>query len=115
MLGYDAGDALEQAVAERVAVNAREAGIPWRQSGRRGMLRQPREGSTPGWSACACRRPHPGMALARFFARRSAPLPGIDPSSLADAASPEQIYDRERAIVNSYRVVPSCGCRACMV
>ena len=27
VLGYDSGDALEQAVAERIAVNAREAGI----------------------------------------------------------------------------------------
>ena len=27
-LGYDAGDGLEQAIAERIAVNARETGIP---------------------------------------------------------------------------------------
>ena len=27
VLGYDSGDALEQAIAERISVNAREAGI----------------------------------------------------------------------------------------
>ncbi len=34
------------------------------------------------------------------------PLSGIDPAPLPDAASPEQIYERERTVVGSFRIVP---------
>jgi ABC-type transport system substrate-binding protein len=103
-VGYDAGDALEQAIAERVAVNAHEAGIPVATI------------SVAASSAASAKvdarllplrmaSSGPQEALAGFLATL-APLTGIDPSSLSGSASPEQIYACERSIVNSYRVIP---------
>lgn len=103
-VGYDAGDALEQAIAERIAVNAHEAGIPVAAV------------SVAGSSATSAKvdarllrlrltSSRPQDALAGFLARL-APLTGLDPSSLSGSASPEQIYACERSIVNSYRVIP---------
>ena len=35
-----------------------------------------------------------------------APMAGLDPAPLSIGATSEQIYERERTIVNGYRVVP---------
>jgi peptide/nickel transport system substrate-binding protein len=104
VVGYDAGDALEQAVAERVAVNAREAGISL------ATLAVAHASPVPAnldarfvrWRMPS---PHPGAALNNFLGAIG-PLAGIDPLALADGVSPDQIYGRERAVINSYRVVP---------
>jgi hypothetical protein len=48
---------------------------------------------------------HPREALASFQAAL-VPLSGLDAVPLSAAASSEQIYERERSIVNGYRVVP---------
>jgi len=47
----------------------------------------------------------PRTALAGFL-ERLAPMTGIDAAKLSPVASPQEIYDRERAIVESYRVIP---------
>jgi ABC-type transport system substrate-binding protein len=101
VVGYDSGDSLEQAVAERVAVNAREAGIgltaeamttaPGKFDARLVRLRMP--------------SPDPREALAQFVTALS-PLAGFDPTPVPDNASAEQIYEAQRGIVSSYRVVP---------
>jgi ABC-type transport system substrate-binding protein len=107
VLGYDSGDPLEQSVAERIVVNAREAGIS--------VAAQ----AIPGAGAAAATRsaldvrlmrlrmssPRPRRALMNFLTALG-PLAGIDASLLPDPASPQEIYDRERAIVGSYRVAP---------
>ncbi len=110
VLGYDASDSLEESLAERIAVDAREAGIhvapealpndrvPSNCDARLVKLRMP--------------SPHPGAALASFL---KALAPAIDVNGpngapatepLVEGASAEHIYDVERGIVNSYRVVP---------
>lgn len=104
VLGYDSGDPLEQSVAERIVVNAREAGIS--------LIAQtiPRAAATPAIFDARLLRlrmpsPFPRAALTNFLAGLG-PTAGIDGSALPDPATPEDIYNRERAVVNSYRVVP---------
>jgi hypothetical protein len=103
-LGYDANDSLEQSVAERIAVNAREAGIVLVPEGKSGGTT-----SAPTEDVRLVRlrmpSPRPASALAHFVAVLG-PLAGLDADPLPAAPSPQQIYDRERAIVASYRVVP---------
>lgn len=101
VLGYDASDPLEQSVAERIVVNARDAGIE--------VAAEARQVATANYDARLVRlrmaSPRPAAALARFAAVL-APLAGLSADPLAEGAQPQQIYDHERAIVNSYRVVP---------
>ena len=105
VLGYDSGDPLEQSVAERIVVNARETGIS--------LMAQaiPRAGpATPAAFDARLMRlrmpsPLPRAALMNFLATLG-PLAKIDASPLPDPASPQDIYDRERAVVSSYRVAP---------
>ncbi len=110
VLGYDASDSLEESLAERIAVDAREVGIhvtpealpndrvPSNCDARLVRLRMP--------------SPDPRVALASFL---KALAPAIDLNGpngapetepLVEGASAEHIYDVERGIVNSYRVVP---------
>jgi hypothetical protein len=50
--------------------------------------------------------PYPRAALVSFLAV-TGPLSGLDAiPPLADPASPQQIYDLERMVVSSYRVIP---------
>jgi ABC-type transport system substrate-binding protein len=108
VLGYDSGDPLEQSVAERIVVNAREAGISLVTQSITGTASVPSQ-AAPGPDARLIRlrmnSPLPRGALASFLATLG-PATNIDASTLPDPASPQDIYDRERAVVSSYRVVP---------
>src|SRR5277367_1671480 len=104
VLGYDSGDSLVQAIAERIAVNARDAGIV--------LSAEPianASASPVSYDARLVRlrmtSSHPRDALVSFQAALPA-MAGLDPTPLPVAASSEQIYERERAIVSGYRVVP---------
>ena len=104
VLGYDSSDPLEQSVAERIVVNAREAAIS--------VTAQAMSAGGPiaaGADTILIRlrmpSPAPRAALMNFLAAFG-PAANVDASSLADPASPQEIYDRERAIVSTYRVVP---------
>ncbi|MGB0034734.1 MAG: ABC transporter substrate-binding protein [Candidatus Acidiferrales bacterium] len=104
VLGYDFADPLEQTVAARIIVNAREAGIsltlePIRASGPARAV--------PDALLVRLRMPSsaPRAALGKFI-EILAPQAAIDATPLPDPASPEEIYNRERAVVSSFRVVP---------
>lgn len=113
VLGYDSSDSLEESLAERIAVDAREAGIRVTPEALQG-------GRVP--SNCDARlvrlrmpSADPRAALASFLGTLApaidANAPGAAGASseakqLADGASAGRIYDVERGIVNSYRVVP---------
>jgi hypothetical protein len=104
VLGYDAADGLEQAIAERVVVNAHEAGISLK------LLPLPNSASGSGKADARLVRiglpsPRPREALAGII-KELGPMAGIDAATLPDPASPEQIYERERAIVGDHRIVP---------
>jgi peptide/nickel transport system substrate-binding protein len=126
VLGYDFGDSLEQAVAERIAVNAREAGIQLTaQAIRPSAPAAVQSASASTQSRVAApdqarlgasevdarivrlrmQSKLPGAALEKLMDTLGA-MTKIDATALPDPASPEDIYNRERAIVNSYRVVP---------
>jgi hypothetical protein len=102
VLGYDSGDSLEQAVAERIAVDAREARIQLTaQAARPGL----ENASDARLIRLRMQSKSPGLALEGFVDTLGT-LTKIEEKALPDPASPEDIYNRERAIVSSYRVVP---------
>jgi hypothetical protein len=102
VLGYDSGDSLEQAVAERIAVNAREAGIQVTAvAGRPGA--ENRADARIVRLRMQSRRP--ADALDSLLDELGA-MVKIDAPALPGRATAEDIYNRERAIVGSYRLVP---------
>lgn len=104
VLGYDASDLLEQTVAERIVVNAREAGIAISAEAKPGVASA---SAKDGARLIRWRMPssHPREALMDFVAVLG-PTTGLDTAPLPEGASPEQIYEREREMVSTYRVVP---------
>ncbi|MFY9689725.1 MAG: ABC transporter substrate-binding protein [Candidatus Acidiferrales bacterium] len=121
VLGYDSSDSLEESLAERIAVDAREAGIRVTPE----ALQNERVASNCDARLVRLRMPSPdpGAALASFLkvlgpnidvngpTEPPNPPPGVpkgltETEWLADGASAEHIYDVERGVVNSYRVVP---------
>jgi ABC-type transport system substrate-binding protein len=110
LLGYDSADSLEQTVAERIVVDAQEAGIGIT------LAAQAAPGGAPGNSSTAASvdamlirwrmpSPDPRGALAAFL-KVYGPVAGLDPAPLPDAASPEQCYARESAVVSDNRIIP---------
>jgi len=111
VLGYDFAGGLEETVAERIVVDAREAGIGI------SLAAQPPRGSALGnpsipasiFDAMLIRwrmpSPNPRDALADFL-KVFGPMAGLEAAPLPDPASPEQCYARERAAVSSYRIIP---------
>ncbi len=101
LLGYDGANALEKAVAERIAVNAREAGIR--------VSTQAESGTGEAFDVRLVRRkmasPVPRYALMELL-RAWAPLQGGDVVPLPDPATAEDLYARERAAIENDRVIP---------
>jgi hypothetical protein len=125
LLGYDSADSLEQSVAERIVVNAREAGIsmtavaetlpgatlhvssPEQKTGAAAKT------ARPAWSVDArlvrvsMSSPQPATALNDLLLTfNSLAGGGISASPLRDLSSPSDIYQREREILDAYRIVP---------
>src|SRR5579863_4943048 len=120
VLGYDSADTLEQAVAERIVVNAKEAGIslvsrampaPGGASAlRERQVENSKQRGDPNHVDARLVRlrmpsPRPNVSLAAFIDKLG-PLAGIVDSPLPESASPEDIYYCERSIMNSGLVVP---------
>jgi ABC-type transport system substrate-binding protein len=114
VLGYDSADPLEQSVAERIVVNAKEAGIAVRAQAMPGAGAEKSRGAA-GQAAhldvelvrwrMSSRLPE--VALKDFLARiYSGPLAGVEAGAFPEAASPEDIYKWQQAVLSTYRVVP---------
>ena len=114
VLGYDSADPLEQSVAERIAVNAKEAGMAVR------ALAMPGAGAEISRGA-AGRVTHVDVQLVRW--RMTSPLPSValkdfltrlyseflasfGAAAFPEITSPDDIYKQQRAALNTYRVVP---------
>jgi peptide/nickel transport system substrate-binding protein len=98
VLGYDASDPLERAVAERIAVNARDAGIivtPKALTKESANADARLQRLRIDWS-------NPRNALSRIE-KVAGPL---NPLSPALGSAPEELYASERAIVNTFRLIP---------
>src|SRR5579872_3331666 len=114
-LVYDADDPIERMIAERIAVNAQAAGISI--SARAVSADSPsgianRSTNLQEYDARIVRlpmsSPAPEVALGDFL-QTLAQFADLDPSltvPLNDPASPEQSYSRERAVVDTYEVIP---------
>jgi peptide/nickel transport system substrate-binding protein len=103
VLGYDSGEALEQSIAERITVNARAAGI---SIATRAIPAAARPGD---FDARLVRlrmsSPEPREALSDILG--ALPLVSSeDTEPLPNPASAEEIYVRERAALDGFRVVP---------
>ncbi len=98
VLGYDSSDPLERAVAERIAVNARDTGIivtPKALTKEAANADAWLQRLRIDWSS-------PRNALARIEDAVGPPkavLPAL-------GSSPEEIYTNERAIVDTFRLIP---------
>lgn len=95
LLGYDPSDPLARPIAERVSVNAREAGVKLQVSAQVSdsdlrLVRYPLRPSLPG----------PALSSLLSYLR----LPGFPPPP--DGATLEVVYAAERAAVESYRIIP---------
>jgi len=99
MLAYDAADPLARSIAERVAVNAREAGITLQVIAETAANRSP---NADGRIV----RVRPGSANPRAALQRTLTEFGRA-DALANAGdSPEDLYRVERTLLDEFRVVP---------
>jgi peptide/nickel transport system substrate-binding protein len=109
-LGYDSPDLLEENVAERIVVNAREAGIV--------MSSQP---TPPTGAAASSPKTNITAQMVLVRSRMTSPSPrpalagimnsldritGVEVAPLPDPASPQEIYEREREVLSTHRIVP---------
>ena len=114
VLGYDSADPLEQSVAERIVVNAKETGISIVTAGSTlpGSASKPISTGAPA---------NPNALLVRVRLSSSNPatalndalrdfsslgVSGINVDPLPETASAEDIYKREMELVNTFRIVP---------
>ncbi len=118
-LGYDSADPIERMIAERIVVNAQAAGIPISMRaiaaglpGGTANRATNRAASVPEYDARIVRlpmsSPAPGVALGDFL-QTVAQLADFDSSLTAplnDPANSEQLYSRERAVVDTYEIIP---------
>jgi len=116
VLGYDSADTLEQSVAERIVVNAKEAGISLVS---RAMPNAGTASAHTGSEALRGDTMHVDARLIRLrmpspmaqvsltaFIDVLGPLGGIEASALPENASPADLYKVESSILSSGRVVP---------
>jgi hypothetical protein len=102
-LGYDFDDALEQSIAERIVVDAREAGVAVAPNGASGAAAAGKSDAV--LMRLPMRSAHPGAALADSLAT-IAPMIGLDATAPSAGASAQEIYDRQRMALDGFRVVP---------
>ena len=93
-LSYSANDAFERSIAERVALNARDAGI----------ILQPTQ--SPNGSVRMVRWPLESVDAAAELSRIAAMLGMPDRTNSLNSSKPETLYEAERALLDSHRVIP---------
>ncbi len=100
VLGYDSGDSFEQSVAERIAVDARAAGLTV-------TVQPPGAAGLPDARLVRLSMPSPEPQRSlQSFLTAVVPMAGLDTVQLPSSASTEQIYAAERGVIDTYRVVP---------
>jgi len=108
VLGYDSDDPLQKGVAERIVVNAREAGIAVNLA----AIQQPGPEVQKNRAKVDVRlvrmnfiSPLAALALGDLLANFGADLERSDTVLSADAGAAE-IYESEKSVLESYRVIP---------
>jgi hypothetical protein len=116
VLGYDSGDSLEQAVADRIAVNVREAGvmvttraIPQPLGLAAPLDERIWKRTTATVDALLVRlsmpSPKPAETL-ELFSNEFGITTSMNSIFVLPSASAQEIYERERWVVGTFRVVP---------
>lgn len=113
VLGYHSADPLEQSVAERIVVNAKEAGISITAQAVQNSAAKnaPVRSQASHMDATLLRwrmpSPHSEDALRGILLLLYAgPLAGVNSTPFPDSASPQDIYNQQRAILDKFAVVP---------
>ena len=108
VLGYDAADPLAQAIAERIVVNAKEAGVT--------ITTQALPAGATIRASATSQLPVDALiqrvritsttpAVDENFAEAER-LAGIETPTHATNSTPQDVLDRERAVLATYRIVP---------
>ena len=97
-LGYPAGDSFARAVADRIALNARDAGITL----------QPSPNSPPNNNGALrlVRRPLESSDIPAELARIAALLGAPERANGLEAGKPETLYEAEHALLETHRIIP---------
>ena len=116
LLGYDSADPLEQSVAERIVVNAKEVGIS--------VMAQaiPKSAAANARSNAGAAQHHMDAQLVRWRMPSANPAIALkagllqismrggstdaNAAPLTDQASPQDIYNQERAVLDKFTIVP---------
>jgi ABC-type transport system substrate-binding protein len=113
VLGYHSADPLEQSVAERIVVNAKEAGISitaqaiQNSAAKNAPVRSPASHIDATLLRWRMPSPRPEDALRDILLLLYAgPLAGVNSTPFPDSASPQDIYNQQRAILDKFTVVP---------
>jgi ABC-type transport system substrate-binding protein len=97
-LGYDASDPLARVIAERIALNARDAGLAMQTT------------ATAAADIRLVRMPLPSLdawvALSELARSLGLPQPKFDGDPLQQSANPSTAYAAESALLQSQRLVP---------
>jgi peptide/nickel transport system substrate-binding protein len=93
-LTYAANDSFARAVADRVALNARDAGITIQPT------------TNPGGSLTLVRWPLESAEATAELTRLLRFLGAADLAASIDPAKPETLYEAERALLDEHRVIP---------
>ena len=99
-LVYDAADPLAKVVADRIAVNARDAGITLLVSGQTGTRPSAKADLRLARVRIPAAQPDKGLA------RLAALLHVSDSLSLAQPITPEVMYAAERGLIEDFKVIP---------
>jgi hypothetical protein len=108
VLGYDAADPLSQAIAERIVVNAKEVGatITTQALPAGGAIRVSASSQSPVDAVIhRVRLTSTTPSVDENFADTER-LAGIETPAPATNSTPQDVLDRERAVLETYRIVP---------
>jgi len=93
-LTYPANDSFARSVADRIAINARDAGITIQPT------------TNPGGSLTLVRWPLESVDATAELIRLSGFLGAADRAGSIDPTKPETLYEVERALLDDHRVIP---------
>jgi peptide/nickel transport system substrate-binding protein len=104
-LGYDSADALEQMIAERIAVNAQAAGV---SVSAQAIASDSQSAPDARIIRIPLSSPAPDIAL-QGVTQSIAPFADLDPSLTAPLSNPVDLgslYSREQSILGTYEIIP---------
>jgi ABC-type transport system substrate-binding protein len=108
VLGYDAADPLAQAIAERIVVNAKEAGVTITTQAlpAGAAMRASALGQSPADAVIERLRLSSATPSVDENFAEAEKLAGIETAARVANSTPQDVLDHERAVLSTYRIVP---------